>query len=378
MQINLPPTYGGTIAATQIRKQKINFKSILCIGEKSAHFKKELTDFGFLCIEIRDVLQAAGLLKKALGANGFMPDAIIADADMEPSSLNNLLNLLKNSARFRAVPLLLFDENLNQQSVKKFYSIAMIDDVYNKSSDVNEMVKRIEFLSMFKKQINTMAAECVTVVPNTYKFEPNYFFKRTIDILFAATLLIVLFPVFLLIAAAICIDSRGPVFYKSKRAGKAFKVFSFYKFRTMYTDADTGLHQLKHLNQYEHTDEKQAGFFKIENDPRVTKIGSFLRNTSLDELPQLYNVLIGNMSIVGNRPLPLYEAHTITTDVWSKRFHAPAGLTGLWQVKKRGQEDMSATERLDLDISYANQWSFMADLWILFKTPAALLQKNNV
>jgi lipopolysaccharide/colanic/teichoic acid biosynthesis glycosyltransferase len=97
----------------------------------------------------------------------------------------------------------------------------------------------------------------------------------------------------------------------------------------------------------------------------------------LDELPQLLNVLVGDMSVVGNRPLPLYEAETLTTDEWAKRFMAPAGITGLWQIKKRGKEDMSAEERINLDINYADNYNFVYDLWIMAQTPSALIQKTN-
>jgi lipopolysaccharide/colanic/teichoic acid biosynthesis glycosyltransferase len=123
---------------------------------------------------------------------------------------------------------------------------------------------------------------------------------------------------------------------------------------------------------------KKANFFKIKDDPRITKFGKFLRNSSLDELPQLFNVLKGDMSMVGNRPLPLYEATTLTTDEWAERFMAPAGITGLWQITKRGKAEMSNEERILLDITYARNRTLKGDLKILFQTPAALLQKANV
>ena len=121
-----------------------------------------------------------------------------------------------------------------------------------------------------------------------------------------------------------------------------------------------------------------SAFFKIKNDPRITKIGNFIRNSSIDELPQLWNVFIGNMSIVGNRPLPLYEAEKLTTDKYALRFAAPAGITGLWQVEKRGKGDMSEEERLMLDNTYAQNHSMINDLKLIFKTIPALLQKENV
>ena len=135
----------------------------------------------------------------------------------------------------------------------------------------------------------------------------------------------------------------------------------------MILDADKKIQDLKDLNLYS-KDEKSPLFFKIQDDPRVTKVGAFLRKTSLDELPQLFNVLKGDMSIVGNRPLPLYEASSLTTDAWAERFMAPAGITGLWQVSKRGKEDMSNEERILLDIEYARTRNLKGDIIIMLKT----------
>ncbi len=145
----------------------------------------------------------------------------------------------------------------------------------------------------------------------------------------------------------------------------------------MIKGADKQIDELTHLNQYSAATIGPV-FFKISNDPRITRIGGFLRNTSLDELPQLFNVLLGDMSLVGNRPLPLYEAETLTTNDYAARFMAPAGITGLWQIKKRGNKDMSAEERIHIDIAYAKKCNFATDLWIIANTPSALLQKENV
>jgi lipopolysaccharide/colanic/teichoic acid biosynthesis glycosyltransferase len=143
-------------------------------------------------------------------------------------------------------------------------------------------------------------------------------------------------------------------------------------------DADTLIENLGHLNQYQESYDGKAKFLKIINDPRITRVGKFLRKTSLDELPQLFNVLKGDMSLVGNRPLPLYEASTLTTNEYIPRFMAPAGITGLWQVTKRGYEAMSANERINLDILYAKKRSFLLDLKILMLTPKALFQESDV
>jgi len=139
--------------------------------------------------------------------------------------------------------------------------------------------------------------------------------------------------------------------------------------------SDAKVDELANINQYSMCGQV---FFKANNDPRVTKVGALLRNTSLDEIPQLLNVLMGDMSIVGNRPLPLYEASALTTNELAERFLAPAGITGLWQIKKRGCQGMSTIERINLDIDYANKYNFMYDLWIVANTPPALIQKANV
>ncbi len=146
----------------------------------------------------------------------------------------------------------------------------------------------------------------------------------------------------------------------------------------MFVGADTKIAEVAHLNQYSAVTGSGPVFIKINNDPRITKVGAFLRQSSLDELPQLLNVLLGDMSVVGNRPLPLYEAAMLTTDECAKRFLAPAGITGLWQIKKRGKEEMSVEERINLDIVYANNCNFIYDLWIMANTPSALMQKSNV
>ncbi|HAR19772.1 MAG TPA: hypothetical protein DCR46_03870 [Cytophagales bacterium] len=245
--------------------------------------------------------------------------------------------------------------------------------------------------------------------------------KRVFDILFSFSVLVVISPLLLLIVALIKLTSKGPVIYKSKRVGSNYQIFDFYKFRSMYTNTAQKLKELaKTNNQYtqgkdnmpnlqqkckdclrENTEctrliyfddlaicdkvfslskkelDKRA-FNKISNDPRITPFGNFLRNTSLDELPQLFNVLKGDMSIVGNRPLPLYEAEKLTTDQQALRFMAPAGITGLWQVTKRGKKEMSEEERMELDNTYAQNHSLLFDLKILLKTFPALLQKDNV
>ena len=140
----------------------------------------------------------------------------------------------------------------------------------------------------------------------------------------------------------------------------------------MVQDAEERLEELRKYN------EMGGPAFKMSHDPRITPIGKWLRKFSLDELPQLYNVLKGDMSIVGNRPLPVYEAERLTQDQIAKRFLAPAGITGLWQVSKRGGREMSNEERKSLDNEYARTFTFWGDIKILFMTFTAFMQKEDV
>jgi lipopolysaccharide/colanic/teichoic acid biosynthesis glycosyltransferase len=232
--------------------------------------------------------------------------------------------------------------------------------------------------------------------------------KRLFDVVFSAFALIFFSPFILLIALAIKLESKGPVIFSQKRVGTGYDIFTFYKFRTMVKDAEKGMKGLSGLNEYlkqegqqyrldayrldDCIDCKRLGhpcspvlyidgveicennyhrlrkinllqhtFFKVKDDPRITRVGKFLRQFHLDEIPQFYNVLRGDMSVVGNRPLPIYEAQHLTTDEWAYRFMAPAGITGLWQI--RSAEIHNPEERIALD----NQYAMIANPWTDFK-----------
>lgn len=281
------------------------------------------------------------------------------------------------------------------------------DDVFTYDVKIDDIEFRFEFIKKHHRALKQKKEECL----GDFRIP---LWKRLFDIFFASLALVCLSPLFILVAVLIRLESKGKVFYAAKRVGQGYRVFNFYKFRSMYVNADKNVSALMKENQYADADiqkpdvpvgdvhsktylysdddvylehhfldnkrkKQETSFFKVSNDPRITKVGRFIRNTSIDELPQLVNILIGDMSVVGNRPLPLYEAELLTTDKWSKRFLAPAGLTGLWQVTKRGGANkMSADERKQLDIDYAETFNFWLDLKIIFKTIPAMLQHENV
>ena len=307
-----------------------------------------------------------------------------------------------------------------------------INDTIKCDATVTELNKKIQFISERENVLFDDKAAKHAIL----KFKIPVW-KRMFDIVFSILAIVVLSPVFILTAIAIRLESKGPIIFKSKRVGTNYTVFDFLKFRSMYVDAEQRLKELsKTANQYAEQQEdndpkttitaplgEQAeldmlnmgmesemmisdeeimlvgddfvvaesdfnkkkeedinnAFVKIENDPRVTKVGRFIRKYSIDELPQLFNILRGDMSVVGNRPLPLYEAEKLTADASIDRFMAPAGLTGLWQVEGRGKGgNMSAEERKQLDITYGQTYNFLLDMKIIFRTLWAFKQEENV
>lgn len=317
--------------------------------------------------------------------------------------------------------IILISENLKKED-KIPYLRAGVDCMISKESSKEDLQKLLSVIIDFKKKTKIKREEQISSLAE-FKLP---IWKRAFDILASSTAILMLSPILITTALLIRLESNGKIVYKSKRVGSNYKIFDFYKFRSMYSDADKRLAEYKKLNQYtkETTeedikdsssaprvsqetpstdndrdvllfsdnlstsennylktkrDERSNAFFKIENDPRITHIGHIIRKYSIDELPQLFNILKGDMSVVGNRPLPLYEAELLTSDEYVKRFMAPAGLTGLWQVEKRGDAGkMSAEERKQLDIKYAKEFSFRMDMMIIFKTFTAFIQKENV
>lgn len=201
--------------------------------------------------------------------------------------------------------------------------------------------------------------------------------KRCIDVAFSAAALIICLPLFLVIAIAVKLGSKGPVFFQQERLGQFRKPFKCYKFRSMYAENDPKIHQefMKDLiaGSYKSKGEEGTGrpIYKMKDDPRVTRVGRFLRRTSFDELPQFINVLLGDMSLVGPRPPLAYEYERYYT--WHRRrvLEVKPGITGLWQVK--GRSRVPFDDMVRLDIQYAREWSVWLDVTILLQTPRAVV-----
>ena len=341
------------------------------------------------------------------------PEVILAECDIPGISAFQFHQALRNETRFDTVSFILLTSANNQKINERAFGEG-IDDVIIKTISPDSFMTRMCFLVTFRNDYHEITESHKA---ETYRIP---LIKRVFDIAVASTVLFMISPVLILVAVLIRLESKGPVYYISKRVGTGYKIFDFYKLRSMYVDADARLKDLAHLNQYTQNQEPEqiesdhcseckkqgkycspmlyidgkeicekvfmarkkskhgSAFLKIKDDPRITKIGQFIRKTSIDELPQLINVIKGDMSIVGNRPLPMYEAEQLTSDAWTERFNAPAGITGLWQISKRGKADMSDEERKSLDNQYARNNSFGKDLALIIKTVPALFQKENV
>ncbi len=364
--------------------------------------------------EVEVIVEKNGLVAiENFEKSGALPDVILSEINIPGISGFQFNRALRDQENFDRIAFILLNQvnnfNLNARAFDEG-----IDDVFVKPVDKDNLMARLNFLVNYRTNFHKVIEKQET---NIYTIPLA---KRIFDIAVASAALLAISPILIVIAILIKLESKGPIYYVSKRVGTGYHIFDFYKLRSMYTDADARLKDLAHLNQYaantapeedepdhclaceamgrpcspilyidgkeicenqyqkQKKNESVSAFLKIKDDPRITRVGKFIRKTSIDELPQLVNVLKGDMSIVGNRPLPLYEAEQLTSDAWTARFNAPAGITGLWQISKRGKAEMSDEERKGLDNQYAKNNSFTKDLALILKTVPALFQKENV
>lgn len=350
-------------------------------------------------------------------------DAILCDKSIPGQDGIQFYESLRSVlASERSIPFILIAKEHNKNDLAEAVKKG-IDDYYAYPLSPNNILDRVQFLKELKSNLTKEKISPPKGETKEYKIG---FWKRTFDILMSSTVLIFAAPLLLLVIIAIRLESKGKVYYISKRVGTGYKIFNFLKLRSMYPDADKRLKEFEHLNQYTDTDEienpkeetefsgtaeeiesqgvrligdhdevnetqhnkkkqesAKKAFVKFDNDPRITKVGKIIRKFSIDELPQMINVLKGDMSIIGNRPLPLYEAEMLTTDEWTDRFNGPSGISGLWQVEARGRSSkMSPEERKNLDIKYVryahSKYAFLIDMWIVLRTFKAVFQKENV
>ena len=393
---------------------------ILYIGRTPEYFERIKQQGEISVTTVDNNLRAVNYLN-----SNMRPDAIICDYELPGQNGLFLFDWLRQQPVFNMIPFILLNSQFRTDLYKEAFT-KRVDDFFVTSDSLPEnILARVKFLCSIKTVTDKDIKKNRSTI--TYKMPLS---KRLFDIVVASTVLVMVSPLLLLVIIAIRLESKGKVYYIAKRVGR--KTFDFYKLRSMRTGSDQLLKKLaKEKNQYntpaasagisfndpcpkcsllpqgqscsplmyidthvicdywyqlqkEQQAKANSAFVKIANDPRITRVGKFIRNTSIDELPQLINVIKGDMSIVGNRPLPVYEAELLTIDDMSKRFLAPAGITGLWQVELRGRGgDMSEAERKRLDNEYAdhfanNNFSFWYDIKLILRTIPALLQKGSV
>lgn len=386
-----------TIAATQNK----SLGNVLCISNENANLETVCEDLNIFSVFSFDMEH---IVKRLLSNE--KPDLILFELNEQTLSLfTQLRQLMLTNADLSEIPFVLLSpypslkwiEVAKEYKVNDFFLLPLADKYIR---------QRLDGLVGHIKQRKQEDRFIQWKLPK---------WKRMMDIAAASVLILMLSPLLLVVALLIKLESKGPVVYVSQRVGQGFRTFSFLKFRSMDMNADQQIDELKDKNQYglgaDQEDDQlvlrtkpdvkesytvlvqndgyifeekellttsKSTFFKMKDDPRITRIGRFIRNTSIDELPQLFNVLKGDLSLVGNRPLPLYEAEQLTADDYVLRFAAPAGITGLWQVSKRGQKDMSEEERKQLDMKYALEYDFWMDMEILWKTLPAAVQQESV
>ena len=399
-----------------------NLLNILYIGRSTEGINELRSHSEVSVVHKSNTLEAVNYLK-----SGNKPDAVISEIYLSGGDGIEMHKWIRERPEFDRLAFILISYEFKDELFKTAFNQQIDDFFVLPLVSAESIVGRIRFLVEFRNKYSLVS------YVNTDNQDIKYSMplsKRLFDLLVAFSALLVLSPILLLIIIAIRLESKGKVYYISKRVGR--EPFDFYKLRSMRVGADKELNKLaKDKNQYSVNSQQseidfskpcpvcaklnngkscspilhigphkicdywyntqkrevaktKSAFIKISDDPRITKVGKFIRNTSIDELPQLINVIKGDMSIVGNRPLPVYEAELLTRGALSKRFLAPAGITGLWQVELRGKGGvMSEEERMRLDNEYADHfigdnYSFWYDLKLILRTVPALFQKDTV
>jgi len=304
----------------------------------------------------------------ALAGRSHTPVDLVGYISLKPRpqnglrSLGQLSELTEVLARERVQEVIIADPDFPQEQ-----AVELVDQCHQRGVNVHIAPSTMEILFKRAEFVPGESVPLFTLRPPVFE-GIDYAIKRTFDLALSIVMLVALSPVLLAIAAAVKLSSRGPLIYRSTRPGMAGRPFGCFKFRTMREHADQVQADLESLN------EASGALFKIRQDPRLTPVGRFLRRFSLDELPQLVNVIRGEMSLVGPRPLPMRDFERL--EEWhKKRYLVLPGITGLWQVSGRSELDFDDLVRLDF--LYLERWSVFLDLTIMLKTIPAVLSRRG-
>lgn len=341
--------------ATQKLLSKLNLSSktlIVGIGEDAKRIEDSFTKFGQ---GLYGVVGYVDKLERLEKNKEYLKKFLNKNKSLIIGRLENLREIVRKSGAQRVV--------ISSFEYKYYEVLNILEEL--KGLDVSVLI----FPGFFEFSIRRMSMREVCGIPlmqirNIGFFGINLFYKNAIDYVLGGILFLLFIPIYFAVGITIKLDSKGPIFFRQKRYTKGFKEFYIYKFRTMYVDAEERLSEFLEYN------EADGPLFKIRNDPRVTRVGKFLRKFSIDELPQIINVLRGELSLVGPRP-PLPQEVERYEEWQKKRLNVKQGITGLWQVS--GRSNLSFEEMVRLDLYYIQNWSIALDIKILLKTIPTVL-----
>ena len=336
----------------QLRSRGRNLRNVIIVGtnNRALAFAKKIEskpDLGYLL-------------------RGFVDDAVMSEEIgtgrySVVASLDNLPEFLRHNV---------VDEVVIALPMKSYYTqAASIVAMCEEQGIITRFLSNLFNVRNVTTKTELMDGQAVTTISTHSLSELSLFVKRLVDLLASSILLLLASPVFLVIAALIKLTSRGSVFFTQERLGINKRLFNVYKFRTMVIDAEEMIRELEHLN------EVKGAAFKMKRDPRITRVGRFLRKASIDELPQLFNVLKGDMSLVGPRPLPVRDYNGFDEDWHRRRFSVRPGITCLWQVN--GKSNCSFQHWMELDMEYIDNWSLLLDFKILLQTIPAVVRGSG-
>jgi lipopolysaccharide/colanic/teichoic acid biosynthesis glycosyltransferase len=292
------------------------------------------------------------------------------------TSLHVFLSEKEKLSELANVPVILNIRNLTAEEISFVRRKKMADELVDFKVEMASIHEKIEFLSMVSMSIADNQSGIKIEKKPSAVYPDTFFLKRTLDIFLSLLLLTALSPLFLLIAAAIKLESRGPVFYNSYRAGRGFKIFKLYHFRTMKVGADRMLNSFLKLNKFNNFGHAPV-FLSPENDPRITKVGHFLSISGLNKLPSLINVLNGNLSIVGKDPLHLYEAASLTNNDYADRFVMTSGLSGMWKFPLSKKNALTRKENSKVVLAEEKKANAFTEFLSKLSAPLGSMQSLN-
>ena len=292
------------------------------------------------------------------------------------TSLHVFLSEKQKLKELADVPVILNIRNLTPEEISFVRKKKMADEMVDFKVEMDSINEKIEFLRLISMSIADNQSNIKIEKKPSSVYPDTFFLKRTLDIFLSIFLMAVFSPLFILIALAIKLESRGPVFYNSYRAGRGFKIFKLYHFRTMKVGADRMLNSFLKLNKYNNFGHAPV-ILSPENDPRITKVGHFLSKSGLNKLPSLINVLNGNLSLVGKDPLHLYEAASLTKNDSADRFVMASGLSGMWKFPRLKNNILSRNQNLKTIVIEEKKSNAFTDFLSKISTPLGSMQSYN-